>query len=50
MRAPLVIYADVECLLIKINSCENTSANSYTERKALHVPCGYSIVSCYSYG
>ena len=49
MRAPLVIYADVECLLMKINSSENTSANSYTERKALHVSCGYSIVTCYSY-
>ena len=39
LRVPLVIYADIECLLMKIDSCENTSINSYTERKALHVPC-----------
>ena len=34
MRAPLVPYADIECLLMKIASCENISNNSYTERKA----------------
>ena len=49
MRAPLVIYADIKCLLMKIDSCENTANNSYTERKALHVACRYSIVTCYSY-
>ena len=46
---PLVIYADIECFLMKIDSCENTSDNSYTERKALHAPCGYSTITCYSY-
>ena len=49
MRATLVVYADVECLVMKIDSCENTANNSYTERKALHVACAYSIVTCYSY-
>ena len=50
MRAPLVIYADIECLLMKIDSYENTANNSYTERKVLcNVPCGYSIVTCYFY-
>ena len=49
MRATLVVYADIECLVIKIDFCENTANNSYTERKALHVACGYSIVTCYSY-
>ena len=49
LRVPLLIYADIECSLMKIDSCENTSINSYTERKPLHVPCGYSIVTCCSY-
>ena len=49
LRIPLVIYADIECLLMKMDSCENTSNNSYTEKKSLHVPCRYSIVTCYSY-
>ena len=45
MRALLVIYADIECLLMKIDCRENTTNNSYTERKAIHIPCGYSIVT-----
>ena len=49
LHIPLVIYADIECLLMKMDSCENTSNNSYTEKKSLHVPCRYSIVTCYSY-
>lgn len=25
------------------DSCENNPNNSYTEKKAVHIPCGYSI-------
>ena len=49
LRVPIVIYADFECLLYKIDSCEKCPDNSYIEKKALHVPCGYSITVCYSY-
>ena len=35
LRIPLVIYADIECLLMKMDSCENTSNNSYTEKKII---------------
>ena len=41
MKIPLVIYADLECLLTKQKSCENNPNESYTERKAIH--CGYSL-------
>ena len=44
-----LIYADLECLLIKISSCENTDIKSFREKKEVHVPCGYSIVTCYSF-
>ena len=37
------IYVDLECLLKKEQSCENSSKNSYTERKAKHKPSGYSL-------
>ena len=37
-----VMYADLECLLIKQQSCKNNPNESYTERKAMHEPCGYS--------
>ena len=29
--------------------CEYKSVSSYTEKKALHIPCGYSILTCYSF-
>ena len=33
LKAPFVIYADLECLLEKINSCQNNPEKSYTEKK-----------------
>ena len=43
LKASFVIYADLECLLIKQQSCQNNLNESYTERKAMHEPCGYSL-------
>ena len=43
LKTPCVIYADSECLLIKKQSCQNNPSESYTERKAIHEPCGYSL-------
>ena len=33
----------MECLLLKQQSCQNNPNESYTERKAIHEPCGYSL-------
>ena len=33
MRAPFVIYADLECFLEKMHSCQNNLEKSYTEKK-----------------
>ena len=38
-----MIYADLECLLKKEQSCQNNAENSYTEKKAKHKPSGYSL-------
>ena len=43
LKTPFVIYADLECLLLKQQSCQNDPHESYTERKAIHEPCGYSL-------
>ena len=43
LKAPYTIYADLECLLIKEQSCQNNPNESYTERKAKHEPSGYSL-------
>ena len=49
LRVPFIIYADLECLLQKINTCQNNPDKSYTEKKATHRPSGYSLVTCCSF-
>ena len=43
LKAPFTIYADLKCLLIKQQSCQNNPNESYTERKAVHEPFGYLL-------
>ena len=33
LKAPAIIYADLECLLEKMHSCQNNLKRSYTEKK-----------------
>ena len=49
LKVLFTIYADLECLLRKINICQNNPEKSYTEKKAMHRPSGYSSVACYSF-
>ena len=42
LKAPFIIYADLECILKKEQSRQNNPKNSYTEREAKHKPSGYS--------
>ena len=41
LKVPSIIYADLECLLEKIDTCQNNPKNSYTEKKAKHKPSGF---------
>ena len=41
MRAPFVIYADLECLLEKLSTCRNNSKQSSTIKINKHTPSGY---------
>ena len=34
LKAPFIIYADLECLLKKIDTCQNNTEKSYTEKKS----------------
>ena len=43
LKAPFIIYADLECILKKEQSYQNDPKNSYTERKAKHKSSGYSL-------
>ena len=38
-----IIYADLECFLEKIHSCQNNPEKFYTEKKTKHTPSGYSL-------
>ena len=49
LKVPFIIYADLECLLQKINTCQNNPEESYTEKKAEHIPSCYSILTCCSF-
>ena len=50
LKAPFTICADLECSLIKEQSCQNNPKESYTERKAKHEPSGYSLSLISSFG
>ena len=47
LKVPLIIYADLECILKKEQSCQIFPKDSYTERKARHKPSGYSLILNY---
>ena len=49
LKVPYIIYADLDCLLQKIDICKNNPEKSYTEKKAKHKPSGYSLVTCCSF-
>ena len=49
LKVPFIIYVDLECLLGKVDTCQNNPKKSYTEKKAKHKPSGYSIVTCCSF-
>ena len=43
LKATFTIYDDLECLLIKEQSCQKNPNESYAERKAKHEPSSYSL-------
>ena len=47
LKVPFIIYAELECLLKKINTFQNTPENSYKEKKAMHRPSGIRIIFSY---
>ena len=47
LKASFIIYADLECILKKEQSCQNIPTNSYTEEKAklsLSLTCSFDQV------
>ena len=42
MKAPYVVYADFECSVRKIATCEPDNKRSFTVKTEKHEPCGFS--------
>ena len=40
---PHIIYADLECLLRKIGSCQPSEKSSFVLKNNVHIPSGYSM-------
>ena len=38
-----IIYADLECLIQKIDRCKNSPGNSFTPKLGEHIPSGFSV-------
>ena len=47
LKVPLIIYADLKCLLKKVQFSKNNSENSYTDKKAKHNASGYAWCSIF---
>ena len=43
IKLPFVVYANLECLLEKVNTCQNNPNESSTTEINKHVPSGYSL-------
>ena len=50
MKAPFIIYADLESLLEKISTCCNNPKKSSTTKINKHTPFGYSLFTYCSLG
>ena len=48
-KAPFIIYADLECLLEKINTCHNNPEKSSTTKINKHKPSDYSLFTYCSF-
>ena len=49
MKSPLIVYADLECLLETTNTCYNNPVKSLTTKINKHIPSGYSLFTHYSF-
>ena len=45
IKAPFIIYADLECLLEKMNTCHNNPGRPSATKMNKHTPSGYSLLT-----
>ena len=45
MKSPVIVYADLECLLEKTNTCHNNPEKSSSAKIIQHISSGYSLLT-----
>ena len=48
-KMPYIIYTNLECLIEKIDGCENNPKYSSTTKIGKHIPCGYSLSTVWGF-
>ena len=48
-KMPYITYADLECLIEKIDGCENNPEYSPTTKIGKYFPCGYSLSTIWGF-
>ena len=48
-KAPFITYADLECMIEKIDGCKNNLENSSTTKVNEHIPSGFSMSAISSF-
>ena len=48
-KAPFIIYADLQCIIEKIDGCKNNPENSSTTKVSEHIPSGFSVSTISSF-
>ena len=48
-KAPFVIYADLECIIEKIDGCKNNPENSSTTKGSKYIPSGFLMSTISSF-
>ena len=48
-KALFIIYADLECIIEKIDGCKNNPENSSTTKVSKHIPSGFSMSTIFSF-
>ena len=48
-KALFIIYADLECLIEKIDGCKNNPENSFRTKVNEHIPSGFSMSTISSF-
>ena len=48
-KTPFIIYADLKCIIERIDGCKNNPENSSATKVSKHIPSGFSMFAISSF-